>query len=327
MPKVSVIVPVYGVERYIERCARSLFMQTLDEIEFVFIDDCTQDCSIEILKSVIEEFRLRFAEKKNEVRIVRMPTNSGQAAVRRHGIQLAKGGYIIHCDSDDWVDVDMYRIMYEKAISEQSDIVVCNYTETDGNDYIKPRINPSFKDKQDFLGKIISHEISPCVWNKLVKRSLYFKNSIVYPNGNMGEDIALMIQLVFYSSKITPVENCLYNYYVNLKSISRLKDKEACIRKWNQIKLNTDIILKFLSEHNLLEIYSKQILLMKEQSRDNNLLPAVFDSYIRKLWLESYPETHKQRLFSRFFSLKLAFRYLSVYFRLYKYINKVRTNS
>ena len=84
MPKVSVLVPVYGVEKYIERCARSLFEQTLDDIEFIFVDDCTPDRSIEILESVIEKYRLRFAEKKYDVRIERMPTNSGQAAVRRH---------------------------------------------------------------------------------------------------------------------------------------------------------------------------------------------------------------------------------------------------
>ena len=84
MPKVSVLVPVYGVEKFIERCARSLFEQTLNDMEFIFVDDCTPDRSIEILKSVIEEYRLRFAEKKYEVRIERLPTNSGLAAVRKH---------------------------------------------------------------------------------------------------------------------------------------------------------------------------------------------------------------------------------------------------
>ena len=132
MPKVSVLVPVYGVEKYIERCARSLFEQTMDDIEFIFVDDCTPDHSIEILKSVIEEYRLRFAEKKYEVRIERLPTNSGLAAVRRHGIQLATGDYIINCDSDDWVDVTMYEKMYNKAIEEDADMVVCDYYRSDG---------------------------------------------------------------------------------------------------------------------------------------------------------------------------------------------------
>ena len=110
MPKVSIIVPVYGAEKYIERCARSLFEQTLDDIEFIFVDDCTPDRSIDILKVVIEKFRLRFGEKKYVVRIERMPMNSGQGAVRRHGIQLATGDYITFCDSDDFMPEDAQTI-------------------------------------------------------------------------------------------------------------------------------------------------------------------------------------------------------------------------
>ena len=87
MPKVSVCIPVYGVENYIERCARSLFEQTLDDIEFIFVDDCSPDRSIEILKHVIDEYRHSFEKRNYTVRIEQMPTNSGLAAVRRHGIQ------------------------------------------------------------------------------------------------------------------------------------------------------------------------------------------------------------------------------------------------
>ena len=81
MPKVSVIIPVYGVEKYIERCARSLFEQTLDDIEYLFIDDCTPDKSVDILKHVLEEY----PQRKSQVVIHRMEKNSGQAAVRKWG--------------------------------------------------------------------------------------------------------------------------------------------------------------------------------------------------------------------------------------------------
>ena len=119
MTKVSVIIPVYGVEKYIARCAHSLFSQTMREgIEFIFIDDCTPDRSIDILCEVLEQY----PHRKAQTRIVKMPTNSGLPAVRRHGIQLAKGDYIIHCDSDDWVDIRMYETMYRKAMEENADI-------------------------------------------------------------------------------------------------------------------------------------------------------------------------------------------------------------
>lgn len=154
MPKVSVLVPIYGVEKYIERCARSLFEQTLDEMEFIFVDDCTPDKSMEILRSVIEEYRLRFAEKRYTVRIERMPTNSGLAAVRRYGIQLATGDYIIHCDSDDWVDATMYEKMYNKAIGEGSDVVVCDYYMSDENKSI-PKIGCHNDNKWIFYENVL----------------------------------------------------------------------------------------------------------------------------------------------------------------------------
>lgn len=128
MSKVSVIIPVYGVEKYIERCVRSLFEQTLDDIEYLFIDDCTPDRSIDILKQVLEEF----PHRKCQVVIHRMKQNSGQAKVREWGMRNATGEYVIHCDSDDWVETDMYRLMYDEAKRIDADIVMCGYKVTDG---------------------------------------------------------------------------------------------------------------------------------------------------------------------------------------------------
>ena len=97
MIKVSVIIPVYGVEKYIEKCAHSLFRQSLDEIEYLFIDDCTPDNSIAIVKKVLESY----PNRRGQVVFHKMATNSGQAKVREWGILNAKGEYIANCDSDD----------------------------------------------------------------------------------------------------------------------------------------------------------------------------------------------------------------------------------
>ena len=107
MPKVSVLVPIYKVEKYIERCVRSLFEQTLDDIEYIFVDDCTPDRSIDILNAIIEEYRPRFAKGKKTSQIVRMPTNSGLAAVRRHWLQFCTGEYKTHLDRADLVETDI----------------------------------------------------------------------------------------------------------------------------------------------------------------------------------------------------------------------------
>lgn len=108
MPKVSVIIPVYGVEKYIERCARSLFEQTLEDMEFIFVDDSTRDNSIDILLEVINEY----PQRKNQIKILTHEVNKGLPAARQTGIKAAKGDYIAHCDSDDWVTPNAYQEMY-----------------------------------------------------------------------------------------------------------------------------------------------------------------------------------------------------------------------
>lgn len=164
-PKVSIIIPVYGVEKYIERCIRSLFEQTLRDIEYIFIDDCTPDKSVEILKRVLEEY----PQRKSQVVIHRMEKNSGQAAVRKWGMLNATGEYVIHCDSDDWVDVHMYEEMYNKAIEEDADVVVCDFCSTDceNEQYSKGLIS---KERENVIVDVLLWRIAGCLWNKLVRR-------------------------------------------------------------------------------------------------------------------------------------------------------------
>ena len=122
--KVSVCIPVYGVEKYIERCARSLFEQTMAEgIEFIFVNDCTKDRSIEILEQVLSEY----PQRKEQVKIIHHKKNGGLVAARNTGLKHATGDYIIHCDSDDWVDLNMYEAMYNKAIETNADMVYSDF--------------------------------------------------------------------------------------------------------------------------------------------------------------------------------------------------------
>ena len=116
MYKLSVIIPVYNVERYIERCAVSLFEQTLQDVEFIFINDKTPDCSMEILKNICK----RYSFLKNNIKLLEHERNSGSATTRITGIKAAQGTYIAFCDSDDWVETNMYK----KCIIGQSKLIV-----------------------------------------------------------------------------------------------------------------------------------------------------------------------------------------------------------
>ena len=114
MYKVSIITPVYNAGPYIERCARSLFGQTLDSLEYIFVNDCTPDNSMEVLAAVMEEY----PERKPHVKILNHTVNTGQSGARKDGMAIASGEFIIHCDADDWVDLDTYERLYNKAIED-----------------------------------------------------------------------------------------------------------------------------------------------------------------------------------------------------------------
>ena len=322
MPKVSVLVPVYGVEKYIERCTRSLFEQTLDDIEFIFVDDCTPDRSIEILKSVIEKLRLRFAEKKYNVRIVRMPTNSGLAAVRRHGIQLATGDYIIHCDSDDWVDVTMYEKMYNKAIEEEADMVVCDYIITDGlssQKYVKAchSVKPF-----EFLENMLFQRDPWSLWNKLFKKTAYYK--IVYPDNSMGEDMATSIQLITRCRYIAYIPEPLYKYYFNPESITKTNTFASCVKKYHQLFENSKIVLGFLEDTGL-NIYMKDAIIVYKHFIRTVLYPIVYKQDYYTIWRSTFPGLNWQCLISSHISVKYKIQIILTILHLYprkKYLAK-----
>ena len=281
MPKVSVIIPVYGVEKYIERCVRSLFEQTLDDIEFIFVDDCTPDKSMEILESIIEEYRLLLIEKNFCVRIERMPTNSGLPAVRRHGIQCATSDYIIHCDSDDWVDADLYKQLYEKADTEKADIVICDYKETNGNEIIITRKGLLSREKERCIKDMMYKRTSWSLCNKLIKKNLY-RHISEYPKYYMGEDMALVLPVMLTSACIAYCPNIYYNYFINPESPSRKKSLTDAIRKYKSVECNLDIVRRkctCIADNT----YSKAINYITFFNKEQLLLPYRKDNEIKAL--------------------------------------------
>ena len=282
MPKISVIVPIYGVEQFIERCARSLFEQTLCDIEYIFIDDCTPDYSMDILDSILNEYKCRLLADRKTVRVERMPTNSGLPSVRKYGIHLATGDYIVHCDSDDWVDISMYEKLYNLALKEDSDIVYCHYYLSDG------KTNIPHNDIQHNL-------MTGPLWNKLIKRNLY-SNITEYPRFNKAEDGAYMVQLSYFARKISLLEDYLYYYYQNPSSICGNISEKACLNKLQQEFENTELRIRFLKRHNALLRHKTDVIKWKKYTRDN-LLPLLGRYKYYKIWFNTYPEINYQYLF------------------------------
>ena len=313
MPKVSVIIPIYNVEKYIERCARSLFEQTLDDIEYIFIDDCSPDNSIHILNNVIREY----PNRANQIIVYAMPYNMGLPTVRKHGIYMATGEYIANCDSDDWVDKDMYRIMYEKAIMNNCDIVKCNFVRC--NEYYSQLCSTiplsHFDNKSLLLSYFLKGTDLSSLCDKLIKRTLFKDNQIMHPVDNMLEDYVVTTQLLYYCNHIGYIDKVLYYYYQNPESICHGIDEPKILSRLSQQKTNVDLIIDFLNDKNILHKYKKEVQTLKFSVREV-LLPIIHKSGYHKIWNSIYPEINVFKLIG----VKKKLTYILVSLHLYTFI-------
>lgn len=245
-PKVSVIIPVYGVEKYIEQCARSLFEQTMQEgIEFIFIDDCSPDRSIGILKEVLKEY----PHREPQVKIIRHSENQGSGGTRRTGVENATGEYVIHCDSDDWVEPDMYETLYRKAAKEDADIVGCDYI----SECRKKRVilrQPCPSDNMQYISDLLSGRLHCGMCNKLIKKSIYYTSHEhrcgIFPIGiNMWEDVLTVNHLIYYCRRISYVPKALYHYrQTNADSYTHSVSLSSILDKIKVIKILSDFLAK-----------------------------------------------------------------------------------
>ena len=284
IPKVSIIIPIYRVEPYIERCARSLFEQTLDSIEYLFVNDCTPDRSIEVLQQILS----LYPNRQSQVRIINQPCNVGAAKAREAGIKAAQGEYIIHCDSDDWVDKEMYQAMYEKAVKNRLDCVLCRAIYyTDGSSH--KMIKYTFKeDKAKFLAEVIYGKTSVSLCNRLVKREIYQLPNFIYPTNHMMEDRAYSIQISYYAQSHGYIDGPFYYYYQHSDSVCGNKSDEGMLQNFHQASANFTIIELFLREKQLLNEY-KDALCYLEFIVRGFLIPLLKKSNkYRRLWINSF---------------------------------------
>ena len=317
MYKVSVIVPIFGVEKYIERCARSLFEQSLDSLEYVFVNDCTMDNSMEILRKVANEY----PHRSNQIKVINMPCNSGQAAVRIKGIYSATGEYLIHCDSDDWVDVDMYKKLYETAIEKNADIVDCDYFVTDG--YTRRLIQDNFpNEKNSIIRNILNQKSANSLCNKLIKRSIFLENSFKLPNDSNGEDFVLTIQSVCFSKRTFYLNRPLYYYFYNPESITNQNSEIKILQNFKQVYNNIEIVLSFLRERYNHE-FEDEIIHLKLIKR--NLLLKLLGKYkYLDLWKNTYPEINKKVLVCRSVSSKEKIKFIIAFTGFIVVINNLK---
>ena len=209
MMKVSVLVPVYGVEKYVGQCAKTLFGQTYNDIEYVFVDDCTPDNSISIIQQVLSEYPYR----EPQMHIIRHDRNRGLGAARKTALAAATGDFVLNVDSDDHLPLDAIEKLVARQQQTGADIVSGNYSSDFENGTIVA--HHEWHGDRDVCLKLmlIQHTLLPHIWARLIRRNLYVEHGITSVEGiNMAEDLALTPRLIHAATSISYVKESTYYY-------------------------------------------------------------------------------------------------------------------
>lgn len=238
MVKVSVIIPVYNVEKYIDRCLSSLVNQTFKDYEVIVINDGSPDNSQKIIDEYVQKY-------PNLIRSI-IKENGGQGSARNLGIEIAKGKYVMFVDSDDYIETNMIELLYSQIKTKNYDIVVCNnYIEYENG------IKVPDLDESVYFNEKYTHLFSkPAVWNKIFLKDLIIKNNIKFREKLWYEDFDFSVNIYGLTQNIGFIKEPLYNYII----------RDGSTMNNSNVKRNLEIILAFdeiLKFYKSKKIYSK----------------------------------------------------------------------
>lgn len=281
MPKVSVIIPIHNVEPYIEHCARSLFEQTLQDMEFIFVNDCSTDRSMVLLEKVIEDY----PQRRNQIHLKSLTQNSGPSVARNMGLDMASGEYIIYCDSDDWVKCDMYGKLYACASEYDADMCYCDFYIV-SHDGIKHTGSVDYvNDKVKLLKRFLAAGLTT-VWNMLVKREVYLRQKLNFPSDVVYcEDFWLSVRLMYFSGKIVKLNEPLYFYNRTNQSSLLMRPMDRTRRDELNVVYDT---IAFFTERGELDLYKEELSWRVLKAKQDMVLHP--DEY--QDFLTIYPDSH-----------------------------------
>ena len=283
IPKVSVIVTIYNREKYIEKCVRSLMEQTLDDVEFVCVDDASTDASLLKLNRVLEDY----PNRKSMVNIICLENNAGRAIARQIGIEHVKGEYVIHVDSDDWVDKDMLELLYTKAKETNADIVGCNLTHEYGTH--QQIFKQSYSgDVEEDIRRLLNGRLFPSLCTSLTRTDLIKEHHITFPQGlDTGEDLLFNLSLYLVAHKVVGIDNPSYHYR-HTEDSGSFQHTEKSINSVIEVACRIETLMRETGNY---EKYEKDILFRKFSMKCALVTDFKNDAYNKK-WLNLFPETH-----------------------------------
>lgn len=284
MRTVSIIVPVYNVERYIDKCLRSIINQTLQNIEVIIVNDGSTDGSQNIID--------KYASKYNDKIISLRKENGGLADARNYGLRYASGEYVGFVDSDDWIEPDMYEKLYKCADQKKADIVISDFIFEPDSNVIHTNITEGTSLTLTSHPSLLLTEASVC--NKLFKRSLFTENNIEFPKGKLHEDRLAICKLYYFADNIVYIREGLYHY---LKGRGNSITTSVNMKKYNDILISLESIYCFFEEVN----YTSKI------SRDlDTLFVNTYIAFSMKAIRELKSSKEKEKFLNNFRELILS---------------------
>ena len=281
--KVSVLVPFYNVEKYIGRCVESLFSQSYDNIEYVFVNDCTPDKSMDMVNEAIRKY-----DVADRCKMIVHEQNQGISASRNDCLDNMTGDYFLFIDSDDYIDTDMVELLVDAAIKENADISGCGYIEEFANHSVE-HPQKYTNDHDEMMRAITLLTIKGVMWKLLVRSSIVteHKEEVRFiPDRNMVDDYLFCCQIFYYARRFASVDRCMYhwiqynpNNYTHT-TIFAVESQAAAIRKTEQ----------FYREKGVYEVVKDELLKRKFISK----LPLLFDINCIdvKRWRTLFPESN-----------------------------------
>ena len=303
-PSISIITPVYKAESYLRDSIESILAQTFTNFELILVNDGSPDNS----GAICDEY----AKKDPRVKVIHK-ANGGVSSARQCGIDNATGEYTIHVDPDDNVDPTMLQELYDKAIAESADIVICDYYSHKKG---KKRYNtqePQSVTAKELLKQYLRQELHGALWNKLIKRELYTKHNITFPKEmTRWEDLFVVCSILNSSNaKVAYLAKAFYHYNqsINNNSLARKKDHKG---------LQSQILfVEYFQETLPLEEYSEEIYKIKAATKElaynSKIMPPqeVLELYseINEKYISSAnPENITQLCFARFLSGEYSYK-------------------
>jgi len=240
--KLSIIVPVYNAELYLEKCVKSLLSQNIKNLEIILVDDGSKDSSLDICH--------KLASADSRIRVFHQE-NSGQSKARNVGLDNASGEYVAFIDSDDWVDADYYEKLMNACIKYDAD-VSCASIIRERKHTRKFRVNYKtekiFEKPQEKID--VARVPNMCyVWNKVYKKSFLESINLRFVEGMFFEDVDFVTRAVYFSNKLVTVPDTYYHYWTN--GVSTVKTMRKSDKKCADSLKSKEMVLRFFKEHNL----------------------------------------------------------------------------